>query len=417
MLTPEELKDLKEHLQTAIDVELSTIPIYLYTYYSVRRKPDLYALDPDRIDPIATFTNKTGSVIMSVAVEEMLHVALVGNILKALGGSPKMYGRSPKHFPTNLSHHNKGFTISLSKLSEDQLKKFMEIEQPAPSVHAPQGDNWDTLGQFYEYIEDLIDRTGAENYSNADYQLAGDKGYYSSSNVDTIYPEEAYERASETTHFANSDNTGGLLLIKSREDAKAALKEITEQGEGYAADPNHKFADAGKEEESHWYKFKELLEDFRHLELLEDEFDAIVYEFPDNPVKEDYPEKYWDLTVLFDAIYAYMLLMIEVSFTLKGSAQFSLFYVGMHRSMIFIMDKLIGKMRGVLFPDKAGNLCCLAPCFGHHRFESIETAKKEMVELAEKVFSIEDLNLGHHILHCIKELPDVHVVDNKVKFS
>ena len=34
MMSPELRKALYTHLQTAIEIELSTIPIYLYTYYS-----------------------------------------------------------------------------------------------------------------------------------------------------------------------------------------------------------------------------------------------------------------------------------------------------------------------------------------------------------------------------------------------
>ena len=417
MITKEELKDLQDHLQTAIDVELSTIPIYLYTFYSVRRKPIMSELSTARRKPIGTFCNKLGAVIMSVAMEEMLHLALVSNLLKALGGSPKIYGRSPQSYPTNLSHHKKGFSIGLKKFSEAQLMKFMEVEQPAPFVHEAQGDNWDTLGQFYEYIAELIEKTEDSDYAQVPNQLPDDKGYYAPNNVDTIYPDDNAHRSASSTHFSNSDYSGGLMTINSRADALAAIKEITEQGEGYSQDPTHQFSDAAKLEESHWYKYKELLEEYRALKMTEDEMETTVFEFPDNPTKANFPEEYGILIELSDAIYAYMLWITEISYTLEGSAQFSMFYIGMHKAMIFILDKFIGKLRGIGFPDANGELAKLAPTFRNYEFKSIKTAKQELVALAEKAFANPDWHLGHQILDRIKDLPDVHVVQNKVSFT
>ena len=67
---------LRESLQTAVEIELSTIPIYLYTYYSVNRTRHT----GERITSLDLYANKVGSHIMSVAVEEMLHLSLSSNI-------------------------------------------------------------------------------------------------------------------------------------------------------------------------------------------------------------------------------------------------------------------------------------------------------------------------------------------------
>ena len=52
---------LKAHIQTAIDIELSTIPIYLFTYYALKRN----AYSGDRIRESDLFANKAGGIIMS----------------------------------------------------------------------------------------------------------------------------------------------------------------------------------------------------------------------------------------------------------------------------------------------------------------------------------------------------------------
>ena len=72
---------LKRDLQTAIEIELATIPIYLNTYYSLARN----TTTGEGLGPLEQFVNKAGGVIMSVAVEEMLHMSLSSNILWSMG--------------------------------------------------------------------------------------------------------------------------------------------------------------------------------------------------------------------------------------------------------------------------------------------------------------------------------------------
>ena len=85
------LAELKTNLQTAIEIELATIPIYLYTYYSIVRN----AASGENIDRVQAYANKAGGVIMSVAVEEMLHMSLSSNVLFSMGVAPQLYRRAP----------------------------------------------------------------------------------------------------------------------------------------------------------------------------------------------------------------------------------------------------------------------------------------------------------------------------------
>ena len=96
------LTELKEHLQTAIEIELATIPIYLFTYYSIVRNNE----SGETIERPELYANKAGGVIMSVAVEEMLHMSLSSNILYAMGVAPQLYGKAPAEYPTALPYHN-----------------------------------------------------------------------------------------------------------------------------------------------------------------------------------------------------------------------------------------------------------------------------------------------------------------------
>src|SRR5580658_3945308 len=82
---------LKADLQTAIRIELATIPIYLYTYYSLVRNVE----SGETISDAQLYANKAGGIIMSVAVEEMLHMSLSSNILFSMGVAPQLYQQAP----------------------------------------------------------------------------------------------------------------------------------------------------------------------------------------------------------------------------------------------------------------------------------------------------------------------------------
>ncbi len=66
------LAELRDHLQYAIGLELTTIPAYLCALYTIVPGANTAAYE----------------VIESVVLEEMLHMALAANVLNAIGGAP-----------------------------------------------------------------------------------------------------------------------------------------------------------------------------------------------------------------------------------------------------------------------------------------------------------------------------------------
>jgi hypothetical protein len=131
-------------LQSAIELEHSTIPLYLYA---------LYSLDPAKNAEIA-------DIIASVVVEEMLHMTLASNVLNALGGTPVI--DQPGFIPTYPGALPGGvqseLTVSLAPFSTEQLATFLTIEEPEdpivfPTLTAAEGI---TIGQFYDAISAAI---------------------------------------------------------------------------------------------------------------------------------------------------------------------------------------------------------------------------------------------------------------------
>jgi Ferritin-like len=443
----EEVLELQGYLQTALDVELSTVPIYLYTYYSINRNP---SFDDDINGPdkgaagntLATYANKAGAVIMSVVVEEMLHMSLAANILKAIGGTPKVYGQSPASFPTNLPHHRKKdsqghrYLFGLESLSENHLRKFLEIEQPEKTNAPPEKDKWETLGQFYDYITEQIKKVDPAVFANhADSQLHGQEGYYAPNNVDTIYPKEARwaakknppdekHPAAATAHqatFTNNEDSGGIRVIKTIKNAVDAMKVIKHQGEGDSV-KDDKWDDKSKHEESHYYRFKELLTPLENEDTVvaQNLNQALYPAFVNNPTRAKWSQATCgasdNVIDLVNAVYSYILLMTEVSYTLSGAAQHTFFYIGMHKGMIFILDKLIGNMRSASnYPAGFGGAGFngLAPTFENYAFGSKKTARAELTDLAARVNKALSNVCDANILQRINDLPDVNVDPKK----
>ena len=230
---------LKADLQAAISVELATIPIYLYTYYSINR-----GVNSGRdLTDTARFANEAGAVIMSVAVEEMLHMSLSSNIYFALTGTPPtLYMNAPASYPAMLPHHNPvgppgphGGTdthIPLKGLSFEQLWHFLQIEYPQGPINLvmdvvekfdpdlkwqetldpaevtenlghylhglgwPSDENWNSIGQFYSFIRCMIAcaHVTEEDFATGVAAQQIQPYNYSPNNVDTIYPREKFNK-------------------------------------------------------------------------------------------------------------------------------------------------------------------------------------------------------------------------------
>ena len=220
------LESLREHLQWAMELEHATLPPYLTA---------LYSLDPQR-------NPEAAEVISSVFVEEMIHLALVANLLNAVGGEPRVdTPRILSPHPRPLPHADPSIELSLLPFGEEALKMFLRLEQPAHPGDPAEGDGYETIGQFYDAIEAGLRRLCAELGEGAVF--TGDPARQLS--------------AGPFGHTA-----GHLAPITDLGSALAALEEIVEQGEGAArsdvwdgdADMFHPQTKAV----SHYYRFQEL---------------------------------------------------------------------------------------------------------------------------------------------------------------
>ena len=160
-MTPVEA-GLQTLLYQAAQVELSTIPIYLYTLYSIKK---------DMVKPVAavvdgqTLTLDAYDVFRSVVVEEMLHLGLVCNLIAATSGKVDLVqaykdlagNGSGSFYPFPMLHRWPVLTMNLGPATSDRMLALAEIElpttlEPDQTTAGKPADVYETIGDFYKTI-------------------------------------------------------------------------------------------------------------------------------------------------------------------------------------------------------------------------------------------------------------------------
>jgi hypothetical protein len=436
-VTPE---NIGEAIQQAIEIEIATIPTYLYTYYSINRSPNQEVIKgsimeklvakgklPIEAEEIAidlsaeimVFANKTGALIMSVAIEEMLHMALASNLKQALAGMPQLVGKSPA-FPAQLEGHLPAFDIHLAKLSQAQLITFLQIESPTPlDPTMLMAIDYTTIGDFYSMIKKCIKKHNFK-YMKDKPQLIDGKAYYAQNNIDTVY----YDREHKP-HFTNKEDSGDLAFVHDRRSALLAIDCITDQGEGFdeiGLGPKNKvncsavvpgdFDDPSKDELSHFEKFTQIYctydtlnARFKSLDIgVNDINDYFVVNVAEDPKTEHYPANIVQVSNLLNAIYTYIFVMIEDCYRQSGNTQWEIFMFGIHKSMIFILNSICGDIMKLTYTHE-GSVYTVAPTFENYPFSHSSSPKTQMIELFNK--AVEVFPTIKYLGQRIHDLPDV----------
>ena len=111
------VEHLREDLQIALQLEHSTIPTYLTALASIK----------------SSYNLEIQTVMKTIIIQEMMHMALVANILNAVGGKPSLYSkdfipRYPSRLPGGVQPD---LVVPIEKMSLGLIRNiFMKIEQP-----------------------------------------------------------------------------------------------------------------------------------------------------------------------------------------------------------------------------------------------------------------------------------------------
>src|SRR5262245_39170182 len=106
----------------AAELEHGLMCQYLFAAFSLKQGRD-EGLTAEQLDAVRRWRR----VISHVATEEMLHLALVQNLLAAIGAAPHL--NRPK-LPTPARHFPPACTRTLGPFGERALRHFMFLERP-----------------------------------------------------------------------------------------------------------------------------------------------------------------------------------------------------------------------------------------------------------------------------------------------
>jgi Ferritin-like len=232
-------------LSEAAQLEHMIMCQYLFATFSLKRDTS-EGLTQAQLEAIKRWER----IVLDVAVQEMLHLALVNNLLIALGSIP--YFDRP-NFPLQVKYFPAGIRLMLLPFGEQALQHFLFLERPEGMTRedaigfeaarlpnlpmplddiAPEAQDYATVGHLYRGIEQgfrhLVDKYGEERVFIGPPQAQMTQKYFG-------WPE--------------------LIPVTDLASAVQAIETIVEQGEGARGEWQH----------AHYGKFLEIWNEYHAM--------------------------------------------------------------------------------------------------------------------------------------------------------
>jgi CDGSH-type Zn-finger protein/uncharacterized Fe-S cluster protein YjdI len=313
-------------LYEAAELEHNLMCTYLYAAFSLRD-----GVAEGLTAEEAAAVGRWRQVLLSVAIEEMGHLAAVWNITSALGASPRV-GRG--NFPLDPGYLPACVVVKLAPFGAETLQHFVFLERPHGSTErdgagftyergyvrgvggarlTPLGVDYDTVGTFYGAVGRGL-RALVERYGEAD-AFGGDPGLQ-------LSPAEV--------------ELPGAKHVICLKTALAAFDAIVAQGEGAPRDSSG----------SHYQKFLSIRGELQALTARNPGF-APAFPAATNPVLRRPPRpegRVWlenpDAVAAVDignASYGLMLRLLAYSYAVRGPSE--------EKSLV--VDLAIGLMQAI----------------------------------------------------------------------
>jgi CDGSH-type Zn-finger protein/truncated hemoglobin YjbI len=238
----------------AAELEHGIMCQYLYAAFSLKGAGE--GLAGDQLAAVQRWR----SGVAHVATQEMLHLALVHNLLSAIGAAPHL---TRPNLPQPANYYPAGVQLALLPFGEQALKHFMFLERPegmdledAAGLRAagraqphlserdivPRGQDFATVGHLYRSIEKGFASLAEEH--GEDWLFVG--------------PPRAQATAD---HFGWPE----LIPVTDLASAQRAIDEILEQGEG----------PRGHWQNAHFGQFVEILDEYQQMVAASPDFDPV----------------------------------------------------------------------------------------------------------------------------------------------
>jgi Ferritin-like len=261
-------EDLWWLLAEACQLEHMIMCQYLFAEWTLKDKSD--GLTVEQSEAIERWRG----VLRGIAIEEMLHLALVANVMSSIGAAPYL-GRP--NFPQRSGYFPESIQLDLMPFGEQALKHFLFLERPegmerqdavgfvptAPtreplseSEAMPRGQEFLTVGHLYRGIEDGLTRLTHD---------LGERALFVGSRRAQATPE--------LFHWPQ------VVAVTDLDSALRAVGEIIEQGEGAR----------GHWEDAHYGRFLGIWDEYRALRAADPTFE------PARPVVAAFTRQPFDL--------------------------------------------------------------------------------------------------------------------------
>jgi CDGSH-type Zn-finger protein/uncharacterized Fe-S cluster protein YjdI len=228
MIRVEHRESLAYALSEAAELEHGLMCCYLYAAFSIGQRCE-QRHPPHQAAAIARWRAE----ITSIARDEMVHLALVSNLLNAIGAAPHLLR---PNFPVAAGAHPAGIVVSLAPFSLATIQHFVFLERPEDVIEregsgfshrsyarigrqgrlVPSGQDYATLGDLYRWIRDgfahLVEQLGAARVFSGDPRLQ---------------------------LSASTIGLPGVTEVVDLETASLAIDTIVTQGEGAPRCPGH----------------------------------------------------------------------------------------------------------------------------------------------------------------------------------
>jgi len=248
-------------LSEAAEFEHSVMCSYLYTIWTLKSDVD----EGVTATELAAIEGWRRS-IRQVALEEMLHLALVNNILAAIGASPHLWR---PEFPVQPGRFPADVMLRLSRFSEATIDHFVYIEKPE-GITLVDGAGFDHPAHYPRVTRpDLLTPTPLDYVSQGQLYHSVLRGL--AKLVDALGEKNVFVGHGEAQVGAAEFGLPGLFKVDGLDAARRAVEEIIHQGEGA---PAHR-------EDSHYQRFVAIKDEFARLKRERPDFE------PARPVVEN----------------------------------------------------------------------------------------------------------------------------------
>jgi CDGSH-type Zn-finger protein/truncated hemoglobin YjbI len=275
----------------AAELEHGIMCQYLFAAFSLKQSADEGLTEAE-----AEAVTRWRAQVSLVATQEMLHLALVHNLLSAVGAAPHL---SRPNMPAPASHYPAGVQLTLLPFGEQALRHFMFLERPegmdladADGLAAvgraepvmnerdivPRGQDFATIGHLYRSIE-----AGLGHLT----ELHGEDWLF-------IGPRRAQATAEQ---FRWPE----LVAVTDLASAQRAIDEILEQGEGPRGDWRN----------AHFGQFVSILDEYQQLREANPGFDPVR---PVMAATVRPPERDIDVPIIGDALTARVTDLFNVTY-------------------------------------------------------------------------------------------------------